>query len=423
MTLAVLGVNHRTAPLEVRERIAYPPHEVPHALARVVSAEAGERAGGVVLLSTCNRTEFYLADAAHATPEAIWALLTERLEGQGARPYGYVHRDRDAVRHLYRVSAGLDSMILGESQIQGQVREAWEVSRSRAGPVLHRMFQTALLVGSRVRSETALGVGAASAPSAAVALAGKIFGDLAGHQALILGAGDMAELAASCLVDAGVAVTLVASRTYQRARAIAERLGARALPLDEAWECFATTDIALCSTAAPHAVVTWERVAPLLRRRSGRPLCILDLAVPRDVEPAVGQFENVFLYDIDDLQAVAAHATAERRTEIPAAERIVDEEVELFWSWYDALQAVPVIKEFRGRLERLRAAELDRVLKRLAHLAPDDRAQVEQFSHALLQKFLHQPTVALREAAGAGQGFGLLEALRKLFGLDSFRED
>ncbi|MGH7568239.1 MAG: glutamyl-tRNA reductase [Gemmatimonadales bacterium] len=423
MSLAVLGVNHRTAPLEVRERVAYPPHEVPQALARVVPAEAGEGAGGVVLLSTCNRTEFYLADPAHATPEAVWALLTERLEGQGARPYGYLHRDRDAVRHLYRVSAGLDSMILGESQIQGQVREAWEVSRSQAGPVLHRLFQTALLVGSRVRSETALGVGAASAPSAAVALAGKIFGDLAGRQALILGAGDMAELAASCLAAAGVAVTLVASRTYQRARAIAERLGARALPLDEAWECFATTDIALCSTAAPHAVVTWERVAPLLRRRGRRPLCILDLAVPRDVEPAVGQLENVFLYDIDDLQAVAAHATAERRTEIPAAERIVDEEVEHFWTWYDARQAVPVIKEFRGRLDQLRAAELDRVLKRLAHLSPDDRAQVEQFSHALLQKFLHHPTVALREAAGAGQGIGLREALRKLFGLDSFRED
>src|SRR5205823_424347 len=231
------------------------------------------------------------------------------------------------------VSAGLDSMILGESQIQGQVREAWETSRSLAGPVLHRLFQSALLVGARVRSETALAAGAASAPSAAVALAGKIFGRLAGRVALVLGAGDMAELAASCLVSEGVRVTLVANRTYERAQAVAEELGARALTLDEAWEHFASADIVLTSTAAPHAVV-------------------------------------------------------------------------------------PVLKEFRERLDDLRAAELERALKRLAHLSPEDRAQVEQFSHALLNKFLHHPTIALKQAAQAGRGYGLLESLKKLFGLE-----
>src|SRR5213080_3577570 len=188
MSIAVVGVNHRTAPLEVRERFAHAPREVPAALERVLSAGAG----GGVLLSTCNRTEFYLAEPGDATPATVWAILTERLgEGRSASEYGYLVRDRDAVRHWYRVSAGLDSMILGESQIQGQVREAWETSRSLAGPVLHRLFQSALLVGARVRSETALAAGAASAPSAAVALAGKIFGRLAGRVALVLGAGDM----------------------------------------------------------------------------------------------------------------------------------------------------------------------------------------------------------------------------------------
>jgi len=401
MSIAVVGVNHRTAPLEVRERFAHAPREVPAALERVLSAGAG----GGVLLSTCNRTEFYLAEPGDATPATVWAILTERLgEGRSASEYGYLVRDRDAVRHLYRVSAGLDSMILGESQIQGQVREAWETSRSLAGPVLHRLFQSALLVGARVRSETALAAGAASAPSAAVALAGKIFGRLAGRVALVLGAGDMAELAASCLVSEGVRVTLVANRTYERAQAVAEELGARALTegvrvtlvanrtyeraqavaeelgaraltLDEAWEHFASADIVLTSTAAPHAVVTWERVAPAIARRGGRPLCILDLAVPRDVEPAVGQLENVFLYDIDDLQAVAAHATADRHHEVPAAERIVSDEVDRFWAWYAGLAAVPVLKEFRERLDDLRAAELERALKRLAHLSPEDRAQ------------------------------------------------
>ncbi len=415
MSLAVVGVNHRTAPLEVRERFAHAAREVPASLERVLAAGAG----GGVLLSTCNRTEFYLAEPGEEAPDAVWAILSERLgDGRSASAYGYFRRDRDAVRHLYRVSAGLESMILGESQIQGQVREAWEMSKPQAGPVLHRLFQSALLVGARVRSETGLALGAASAASAAVAVAGKIFHQLAGRSALVLGAGDMAELAATCLASEGVRVTMVANRTYERAQAVAEELGARALTLDQAWEHFATADIVLSSTAAPHAVVTWERVAAAIERRGRRPLCILDVAVPRDVEPAVGRLENVFLYDIDDLQTVAAQATAERRKEIPAAEHIVTEEVDRFWTWYGGLAVVPVLKEFRGRLDQVRAQELERALKRLAHLAPEDRAQIEQFSHALLNKFLHQPTIALKQAAHVGRGYGLLEALKRLFGLE-----
>ena len=399
----------------MRERFAHAAREVPASLERVLAAGAG----GGVLLSTCNRTEFYLAEPGEEAPDAVWAILSERLgEGRSASAYGYFRRDRDAVRHLYRVSAGLESMILGESQIQGQVREAWEMSKPQAGPVLHRLFQSALLVGARVRSETGLALGAASAASAAVAVAGKIFHQLAGRSALVLGAGDMAELAATCLASEGVRVTMVANRTYERAQAVAEELGARALTLDQAWEHFATADIVLSSTAAPHAVVTWERVAAAIERRGRRPLCILDVAVPRDVEPAVGRLENVFLYDIDDLQTVAAQATAERRKEIPAAEHIVTEEVDRFWTWYGGLAVVPVLKEFRGRLDQVRAQELERALKRLAHLAPEDRAQIEQFSHALLNKFLHQPTIALKQAAHVGRGYGLLEALKRLFGLE-----
>ena len=415
MSIAVLGVNHRTAPLDVRERFTHAAHEVPDALARVLSAGAE----GGVLLSTCNRTEFYLAEPRDSVPEAIWSLLGERLQREGsAQDYGYVERDRDAVRHLYRVAAGLDSMVLGESQIQGQVREAWETSRPQAGPVLHRLFQSALLVGARVRNETKLGTGTASVPSAAVAVASKIFGDLTGRSALILGAGDMAELAATCLVAEGARVTLVANRTYERARAIAEQLGARALTLDEAWVHFADTDIVLCSTAAPHAVVTWERVAGAIQARGGRPLCILDLAVPRDVEPAVGQLENVFLYDVDDLQSVAGQAAAQRRGEIPAAEGIVNEEVERFWVWYGGLAVVPTLKEFRERLDAVRGAELERALRRFKHLTPEDREQLELFSRSLLSKFLHEPTVALKDAADRGRGYALLEALKELFRLE-----
>jgi len=416
VSIAVVGVNHRTAPLEVRERFAHASHEVPGALTRVLSAGA---AGGV-LLSTCNRTEFYLAEPRDPVSDAVWELLGERLTGErGAQRYGYMERDRDAVRHLYRVSAGLDSMVLGESQIQGQVREAWEISRGQAGPVLHRLFQSALLVGARVRSETELGKGAASVPSAAVAVASKIFGDLTGRLALILGAGDMAELAATCLVDQGARVTLVANRTYERARAIAERLDARALTLEEAWPHFADTDIALCSTSAPHAVVTWERVAPAIQSRRGRPLCILDLAVPRDVDPAVGQLENVFLYDVDDLQAVAGQAAALRRGEIPSAELIVSDEVERFWTWYGGLAVVPALKAFREQLDDVRAAEFERALRHFKHLHSEDREQLEQFSRLLLNKFLHHPTVALKQAAERGRAYALLDALRELFALES----
>jgi len=230
----------------------------------------------------------------------------------------------------------------------------------------------------------------------------------------------MAELAATCLSDQGVQITLVANRTQERARAIAERLGARAVSLDEAWPHFATTDIALCSTAAPHAVVTWERVGTVIGggARRGRPLCILDLAVPRDVDPALAQLENVFLYDVDDLQTVAAQATARRRDEIPAAERIVEEETDLFWAWYGGLGVVPAIKELRQRMDDLRAAELERALRHLGHLSPEDRARVEQLSQTLLNKFLHQPTIALKTAAEEGRGYGLLEALRRLFGME-----
>src|SRR5256714_3396826 len=417
MGIKVLGVNHRTAPLEVRERFAHGGHEVPAAVARVMAAGAK----GGVLLSTCNRTEFYLVTEDEPALETVWALLGERLNSVpsgGVREYGYIAHEREAVRPLYRVSSGLDSMILGESQIQGQVREAWEASRAQAGPVLHRLFQTALHVGSRVRTETGLGMGTASAASAAVAVAGKIFGDLAGRTALILGAGDMAELGAPCLTDQGVQVTLVANRTQERARAIAERLGARALSLDEAWPHFSTADIALCSTAAPHAIVTWERVGQVIKARRGRPLCILDLAVPRDVDSAIAQIENVFLYDIDDLQTVAAQATARRRDEIPAAERIVEEETDLFWAWYGGLGVVAAVKELRARMDALRVAELERAPRQLGHWSPEDRAKVEHLSQALLNKFLHQPTLALKVAAEQGRGYGLLEALRRLFGLE-----
>jgi glutamyl-tRNA reductase len=410
--LILVGINHRTAPIEVRERLAWPEREVPNVVAALVAA--GGR--GAVLLTTCNRTEFYLADPAPETLSEIWKRSEIRI-GAPADQYAYVIRDRDVARHLFRVASGLDSLVVGESQIQGQVREAWELSREAAGPVLHRLFQSALGAGGRVRSETALGVGSASIPSACVDLAKKIFSDLAGRRALILGTGDMAELAITCLVSEGVRPVVAAHRNMDRALQIVSQLGGQAIEMDHAWKYFGEVDLVICSTAAPHAIVTPEKVGAAIQSRSGGPLCVLDIAVPRDVDPEVGRLENVFLYDIDDLQGVAAQAIGDRKRSIPLAERIVDEEVGFFWEWYASLGVADSVRALRERMERTRLAELERALKRLSHLEPADRERIEHLTRALMNKFLHEPTVRLRAAAGNGHGTQLAESLRFLFDL------
>ena len=264
--------------------------------------------------------------------DEIWNRAASRI-GQPMDAYAYVLRDRDAARHLIRVASGLDSLVVGESQIQGQVRDAWEMAKAVSGPILHRLFQSALSAGGRVRSETTLGVGAASVPSACVDLAKKIFSDLAGKRGLVLGTGDMSELAITLLVGEGVLPVVAAHRNMDRALQIVSRLGGQAVELDSAWHLFKDVDLVVCSTAAPHAIVTVDRVGAAIRARgNARPLCILDIAVPRDVDPEVGKLENVFLYDIDDLQEVAAQAIGDRKRALPAAERIVDEEVDFFWA-------------------------------------------------------------------------------------------
>lgn len=413
MAIVVAGVSHLTAPVAVRERLAYAPPMLNEGAS--VLRRAGH-AHETVLLSTCNRTEVYLVEGETSAVPAVWSALSERL-GQPVEPYGYVHRDREAIAHLYRVAAGLDSMILGEAQIHGQVRDAWERTRAQSGPVLNRLFHSALSVAGRVRSETAIGRGAASVSSAAVQLAKKIFGSLQGRHAMVLGAGEMAELALECLSGEGVRAAIVANRTYDRASELAARYGAQALHYDECWTCLAEMDVLLCSTAAPHAIVHETHVAPAAAARGDRPLCILDIALPRDVSPEVGRLRNVFLYDLDDLQAVVSANLERRRAELPTAEQVIAAEVEVYWQWLAGLAAIPVLTTFRGRMDELRARELEQLLRRLEHLPPEDRQVVEHFSRALMNKFLHEPSVRLRAAAANGQGLAIVDALRYLFAL------
>jgi len=413
--LIAAGVSHHTAPLVLRERLVVSPSET-DAAARRILEEAGARE--VVLLSTCNRTEVYAVEGDVDALPGIWRSFSALL-GEDAAPYGYVRRDREAVAHLFRVTSGVDSMILGEAQIHGQVRDAWERSRAASGAVLSRIFHSALMVSGRVRSETGIGRGAASTSSAAVQLASKIFGSLSGRHAMVLGAGEMAELALECLASEGVRTAIVANRTHERAMALAERYGAKALHYDECWPLLADVDLLICSTAAPHSIVGVEQIAGSLKGRGDRPLCILDIAIPRDVDPAVGSLGNVFLYDLDDLRMVATSNIERRREELPAVEDVIDPEVEKYWEWLAGLAAVPVLRTFRTEMDRLREAELGATMRKLEHLSPRDREAIEHFSRALMNKFLHEPSVRLRAAAGNGRGLGVVDALRYLFNLRS----
>jgi glutamyl-tRNA reductase len=414
VALIVAGISHATAPIEVREKIGFRAHEALRELERL--RESGIIREGVAL-STCNRTEIYAVEQNGDALPQISEMLSHRL-GRDANRFMYVRRERDVASHLFGVAAGLDSMILGEAQIHGQVKQAWVECRAESGPVLNRMFQTALLAASRARDETGIGKGAASVSSAAVQLAKKIFGGMGGRRAMILGAGDVAELALECLLNEGVRVAIVANRTYERALALAERHGATAMHYDECWKSLEEVDVLLCSTASPVPVVTVERVKDSVEARGDRPLCVLDIALPRDVEAAVGELDNVFLYDLDDLRAAAA-ANLERREEnVPAAERIIAEEAQKYWDWVAGLAAVPVVRSFREEMDRMRSTELAAALRRLGPLSAEQAETIEHFSRALMNKFMHEPSVRLKAAAANGRGLAVVDAARYLFALE-----
>jgi glutamyl-tRNA reductase len=424
MPFAVVGLNHRTAPIEIRERFAFAATEVTDALAYVLQ---GKGVAEAVLISTCNRTEFYLhlTDPDEAIPRVIKTLAAQAGElPKPAERYLYIKRGPEAVEHLFRVVSGLDSMVLGEVQVQGQVRDSYEAARGLTGTrqavraVFNRLFQSALSVGGRVRNETRLSEGAASIPSAAVDLARKIFGSLRGRRGMVLGAGDMGELTLQCLVDEGVASVMVASRNMVRAQRVAEKSGGESVPFADFWDRLPETDILITSTAAPHAMITLEEFRRRLPGKLKSPLFVVDIAIPRDVEPAIGDLPNVFLYSVDDLEHIVTANFERRKAELPKAETIIDEEVEKFWRWYSGLRAVPFIRHLREQAETVRQAELDRALSQLEHLSEADRRRVERLTRDLLKKLLHQPTSRMRAAAEDGREHDILETARFLFGIE-----
>lgn len=424
MSLAVLGVSHRTAPVEVRERVAFGPAEAARALLWLRDEGGVEEA---ILLSTCNRTEVYLFPAPSETEFGAVEALLARRAGPLVSPlseYLFRRQGHGAVRHLFEVTSGLDSMVTGEAEIQGQVRDAYELAAALpldppvAGPVMNRLFQMALSVGGRVRAETSIAEGAASVASVAVDLARKIFGSLRGRRVLIMGAGVTAELMVDALARDGVEGILVANRTYDRAMQLAERLHGRAVQFDRMVEALPSADIILSSTAAPHPVLTREAFRKAFPEGRRRPLLAIDVAVPRDIDPAVGDERDVFLYNVDDLRRIVDEHVRIRSDAVPEADRLITAQAEAFRSWYASREVVPVIREMRGRAEEHRAHELDRLFGKLDHLNEEDRSRVEEFSRRLLRKILHQPSTRLRRSMVAGRGEELVDAIRFLYGLD-----
>lgn len=424
MPLAVVGVSHHTAPVEVREKLAFGSSEASRALLALRQEAGVEEA---VLLSTCNRTEVYVHPAGGSSAARPVKRLLERKAGTLAAPmetYVFQARGEDVVRHLFQVCAGLDSLVTGEAEIQGQVRDAYEraaalpVDPPLAGRVLNRLFQMALSVGGQVRSETSIGEGSASVASVAVALARKIFGSLRGKRVMILGAGQTGQLIVQALAREGVSEVIVANRTPERARELARSVEGRTVELQRMAPALATADIVLASTGAPHAVLTRPIFEEAFPDGSGRPLLVIDVAVPRDVDPSLGDESDVFLYNVDDLRKIVDEQVDLRAEEVPRAQGIIRAQSEEFRTWYASLEVVPVIRRMRRRAEDHRLLELERLLRKVDDLKEEDRVRLEEFSRRLVNKILHEPTVRLRKGMAGGPAAELVDAVRFLYGLE-----
>jgi glutamyl-tRNA reductase len=416
--LVVVGVSHRTADLAVREALAFPKEALPLALQRM-REEAG--AAEAMILSTCNRVEVYArsdhADGAERLRAFLCAFHGRTRESLGGSLYDFT--GPEAVHHAFRVVASLDSMVIGEPQILGQVREAYHLAESAGtlGPVLGALRNRSVSAARRVRAETGIGAGAVSISYVAVELARKIFGALEGRNVALVGAGKMSELAARHLVRGGAVATVVGGRTLHRAAELAAALGGQAVPLERLREVLAGADIVISGTGAPGLVIQRDDVEAVRGVRRNRPLFLIDIAVPRDIDPSVARLAGVFLYDIDDLRAVAEANLRERRKEASAAETLVEKEAREFVEWEKSLDVVPLLVELRQRADHIRKSELAKVRSRMGPLTPTQEEALDAATSAIVNKLLHAPTVHLKEATRNGHGPEQLALIRKLLGL------
>jgi glutamyl-tRNA reductase len=424
MRLFAVGISHRTAPVELRECVDFARRGLDAALAALAARNVTREA---VVLSTCNRAEIYAGAETDEAVESCGRFISEYhgVSWDALAPHVIVYRGAEVADHLFRVAAGLDSLVVGEPQILGQVKEAFATATGvkSTGALTHRLFTSAFSVGKRVRSETGLGEGAVSVSYAAIALAKKIFGDLSGLHVLILGAGEMAKLTAVHLQAQRVKQLTVSSRTFEAAEALAAQLHGRAVPWASMSQALSQADIVVTATGATVPVLTRARLAEAMRPRRGRPLFLIDIAVPRDVEPEAGSLDQVFLYNIDDLQTIVKENLSRRTTEVQRAEAIVREEVHRFGAWMRSRGVVPTVVALRARFEAVRQAELRRLEPKIASLGPEGRAQVDEVTRLLVEKLLLTPTEQLKATEDEAVAMASADALNRLFRLTSAARD
>ncbi len=416
MKLRLIGVNHRTAPVEVRERFAIPESRLPEAL-QSLCQYPGISEG--LILSTCNRVEF-LAHPQNGSEADLRGFIREyfAVEPADFEKYLYEYHDDDAVRHVFRVASSLDSMIVGEPQILGQMKDAYSAARA-VGAVnsrLDALVTRAFAVAKRVRSETQIGTSAVSVASVAVDLAKKIFGALSGKVVYLVGAGKMSELAARHLLAHGAEQILVANRTYEKAQDMAEAFGGQAVLFEQLYDTADKADIVITSTGAPHAIFRREHGERFMLKRKNRPMFFIDIAVPRDVDPEVNKLDGIFVYDIDDLQSVVSSHVDERRREALRAEAIIETEVERFLARLQTLDVVPTIVSLQEHLETIRQAEIDRMRGRLGELSPEQELAIDAMTRGMINKIMHTPITTLKSAARE-EATTVIDLVRRLFNL------
>ncbi len=421
MHIVTAGLNHKTAPIEIREGLAISNGDLSDALASLKTLPAVEE---TMLLSTCNRVELYaVAKDVDAAIKELRQFLMQRNPASAPEQltqHLYFLSDDDAVRHLFRVASSLDSMVMGEPQILGQFKDAMEaaVSQGCTGVVLNKVLKKAISVAKRVRTDTPIGEQAVSVSYAAVELAKKFFQNLADHSVMLVGAGEMGELAGRHLVNHGVTRVMVTTRNFQRAVAFAKQFKGTPIPFETFKQEMLGADIVICSTGSPHAIITTQDMLKIVRARQNRPLCIIDIAVPRDVEGDVRDIDGVYLFNIDDLQQIVAVNMEERQKAAMTAEIIVQEEVVTMMGWMKTLETVPTIVALKKRGEEIRQGELEKVLARLPGLSGSEREIIEGLASSIVNKLLHRPLVTLKEEAANANGTMYVDATRRLFSLD-----
>jgi glutamyl-tRNA reductase len=422
MNIIVVGLSHKTAPVEVREMLAVPESRLGEALHRLC-AYPGIKEG--VLLSTCNRVEVYAVvdevDAGYARVQEFLADTHLSLSSEDLTPHLYCYTDDRAIGHLFRVASSLDSMIVGEPQILGQLKDAFEaaLTHKASGVILNKLVKKAISVAKRVRTETKIAETAVSVSYAAVELAKKIFSNLSEKTVLLVGAGEMAKLAARHLINNGVRRVMITTRNPHSALELAKRFNGVSIPFDEFRREMAEADIVLCSTGASQYLIRAEDVQQAVHRRMNRPIFLIDISVPRNIEPAVKDIDNAFLFDIDDLEMRIEENREERRREAGKAERMIQEEIGVILHWLKSLDVTPTIVALRRRAEEIKRAEIEKAMGRLGHLSPQERSVIEGLASAIVNKLLHGSLVTLKAEANSASWTMFVEAAKRFFNLDS----